>query len=46
MEQFHFTGRAEILHLNTRKEGPDDDKVLAAVAAETRRKVRRIKEAA
>ncbi len=30
MEQFHFTGRAEILHLNTRKEGPDDDKVLAA----------------
>lgn len=30
MDKFKFKGLAEILHLNTRKEGPDDDKVLAA----------------
>ena len=27
--QFKFKGSASILHLNTRKEGPDDDKELA-----------------
>ena len=30
MEKFNYSGNAEILHLNTRKEGPDEDKVLAA----------------
>lgn len=29
MEQFRFNGSAAITHLNTRKEGPDDYKVLA-----------------
>ena len=29
MSKFRFQGRASILHLNTRKEGPDDDKELA-----------------
>lgn len=28
--KFSYTGKAEILHLNTRKEGPEDDKELAA----------------
>lgn len=29
MSKFRFVGDADILHLNTRKEGPDEDKVLA-----------------
>ena len=29
MSKFRFQGRASITHLNTRKEGPDDDKELA-----------------
>jgi len=29
MSKFRFRGQASILHLNTRKEGPDDDKELA-----------------
>lgn len=29
MNKFAFSGGVEILHLNTRKEGPDEDKVLA-----------------
>lgn len=29
MSQFTFQGRAEIKHINTRKEGPDEEKVLA-----------------
>lgn len=29
MSKFRFEGRASIAHLNTRKEGPDDDKELA-----------------
>ncbi|OVE46717.1 DNA translocase FtsK [Chromobacterium violaceum] len=29
MSLFTFEGRAEITHINTRKEGPDEDKVLA-----------------
>lgn len=29
MSKFRFHGRASITHLNTRKEGPDDDKELA-----------------
>jgi hypothetical protein len=28
-QKFQFSGKAEILHLNARKEGPDDDKQLA-----------------
>ncbi|MEX3629210.1 MAG: hypothetical protein VB138_06645 [Burkholderia sp.] len=28
-QKFRFSGKAEILHLNARKEGPDDDKQLA-----------------
>lgn len=27
--KFRFSGKAEIQHLNTRKEGPEDDKELA-----------------
>lgn len=30
MDKFKFQGSAEIVHLNTRKEGNDDNKVLAA----------------
>lgn len=30
MSKFSYKGKVEILHLNTRKEGPDDEKVLAA----------------
>ena len=30
MSKFTYKGKAEILHLNTRKEGPEDDKVLDA----------------
>lgn len=30
MNKFAYSGFAEILHINARKEGPDDDKVLAA----------------
>lgn len=29
MQKFSYTGKANILHLNVRKEGPDDDKILA-----------------
>ncbi len=29
MDKFKYKGKAEIRHLNVRKEGPDDDKVLA-----------------
>lgn len=29
MSKFRFQGKASIMHLNTRKEGPDDDKELA-----------------
>ncbi|WP_287496881.1 hypothetical protein [Pandoraea sp. CB10b_02] len=28
-QKFRFSGKAEILHLNAQKEGPDDDKQLA-----------------
>lgn len=28
-QKFRYSGHAQIKHLNTRKEGPDDDKVLA-----------------
>ena len=30
MSKFAYKGLVEILHLNTRKEGPDDEKILAA----------------
>lgn len=30
MDKFKYKGLVEILHLNTRKEGPEEDKVLAA----------------
>ncbi|KAF1035363.1 MAG: DNA translocase FtsK [Herbaspirillum frisingense] len=32
-QKFRFSGKAEILHLNARKEGPDDDKQLAVDGA-------------
>lgn len=36
MSKFRFQGRASILHLNTRKEGQDDDKELAVDVKLTR----------